>query len=489
MKKWFSLLLAAIMVMALAIPVSAEPAQRISLGTGVLLEQGSSQSLNVRYTPSGADRESISWTSSNALVANVTDSGVVTGITPGTATVMARTASGLSASVKVTVRQKDAVYTNLKSIRVGPSSFSMTIGTGRQLTVTYTPSSADRKDLTWRSSDTSVATVDDSGYVTAVGRGTAVISVKTENGDLRSSAQVTVRKVGQKVNASEIETGLDSVRMRVDQTRTLTIYFDPIDVTDKDVVWTSSNTDVATVNVEGEVTGVAPGTAVITATSANGLTSKVTVTVSDTLLGSNTKTTSVNQAQNSSESLTSAAARTAVREVAGSTKKGAVGVAVFKNKTEVTPTVIGAAAYSAAEAERDIQMRFRTETEEGKLQGYITLDPQKAKDAKKTIGVAVYNNSKRVLAAQELAAEKYNKTVAAVQLDHSGEFGFDVNVVFKPNISGLTGSNLQLYTYNSGLGEFTRLENHNARVDKNGFVHFTTTRGGVVVIANGELKK
>ena len=115
----------------------------------------------------------------------------------------------------------------------------------------------------WTSSATAIATVDNTGKVTAVSAGTATITVKTADGGKTATCAVTVTTKVIPVTGISIEEGA-TAEVEEGKTVTLTAKVQPDNATDKTVTWTSSNKAIATV-ADGVVTGVAAGQAVITA--------------------------------------------------------------------------------------------------------------------------------------------------------------------------------------------------------------------------------
>ncbi len=200
---------------------------------------------------------------------------------------------------------------------VYPESISLTnqnLAVGESITLepTFSPSDTNQTNVTWSSNNTNIATVDANGLVTAVAQGSATITCTghDENGDdVIGTCTITVHTVA--VTGVSVKS-TDSVA--VGQSITLTATVSPSNATDKVVTWSSSNTSKATVNANtGLVTGVAAGTAVITATTHDGgFTAQCTVTVSTvqldewTLLfyvcGSNLESDSVSQGGGSAKS-------------------------------------------------------------------------------------------------------------------------------------------------------------------------------------------
>ena len=125
------------------------------------------------------------------------------------------------------------------------------------------PESANvNTNITWSSSNTSVVAVDN-GKLAIKGNGSTTITVKTDN-ECRSQCTIVIR-----TSITSIEVSPTSKKMEVNQTAQLTATVNPADTTEK-VQWTSSNTDVATVNDTGLVTAKATGTATIPVKNSDG---------------------------------------------------------------------------------------------------------------------------------------------------------------------------------------------------------------------------
>lgn len=160
------------------------------------------------------------------------------------------------------------------SIELDETDASVVVGMTMQLTATVT--GLDDTDVTWSSSDESIATVDATGLVTGINAGTATIIAKASNG-LEASCKVTV--VTNIVDATTITLNVTEASLEEGETLQLTATVTPTDATDKTLTWTSSDESVATVDPTGLVTAIHAGTAVITATTSNGLEAICEVTV------------------------------------------------------------------------------------------------------------------------------------------------------------------------------------------------------------------
>lgn len=235
--------------------------------TSGTLNEGETVTLTATVMPEDATDKTVTWASSNSNVATVAN-GVVTAVAPGTAVITA-TAGNQSASYSLEVKAP------LKGITLNHSEMTVIKGQSAPLTVTYNPTyTTDAKDVTWTSSDVTVATVEN-GVVRGVKAGTATITAKV--GAYTATCEVTINEIPLK----EIAIDTADFEMEVESTKQLGVIYNPNDTTDdKKVVWSSDNEEVVTVDENGVVTAVAAGEATITA-DVNGKTATVKVTVTE----------------------------------------------------------------------------------------------------------------------------------------------------------------------------------------------------------------
>lgn len=147
------------------------------------------------------------------------------------------------------------------SVTLDKSVLDIEIGQTATLTATVLPIGAN-SDVRWTSSDNAVATVDPNGVVTAVGVGEAFISAITTDGtNLFASCHVIVKPV----EVKSLTLDKHEAELHIDETIILTATILPVQVANSVVLWSSSDTSVATVDANGVVTAVGIGEAVITA--------------------------------------------------------------------------------------------------------------------------------------------------------------------------------------------------------------------------------
>ena len=228
----------------------------------------------------------ITWSNSGNLPAGLTldeNTGVISG-TPtadGTFNFTAKaTNDGGSDSKELSITIGEQTNVPVNRVLLNKTSTTLTVGNTETLTATVEPANATNKAVTWSSDNSGVATVSN-GVVTAVTPGTATITV-TAQGDSTKSASCTVTVTAAAVPVTGVTLNKTSTSLYVGGTETLTATVEPSDATNKNVTWSSDDTSVATVDASGLVTAVARGTAVITATAADGsgANASCTVTVS-----------------------------------------------------------------------------------------------------------------------------------------------------------------------------------------------------------------
>ncbi len=219
------------------------------------VEVGNTVTLTATKKPSIGSTEGLVWSSSNNGVAKVNDDGVVTGIAQGTVTIKIKSSSGLvKTTAKVTVVQSPTGITLDKNKVALDMSGTKTT----KLNATIQPSNANRNTgITWNSSNTGVATVDQSGNVTAKANGTTTITATTQNG---KSASCTVTVI---TSITSLSVSPTSKTLNIGETVQLTGTKNP-STTSEGTQWTSSNTSVATVSNSGLVTAKSAGIATIT---------------------------------------------------------------------------------------------------------------------------------------------------------------------------------------------------------------------------------
>lgn len=216
----------------------------------------------------------VTWSSSTIANATVDAAGLVSGLAAGTATITA-TLGSVSKSTSVTVTAP-----TLTSISVTPDDLTLAIGINQQFTASANYSDGSVQDLvggvTWTSSTTSVATVDNNGLAAILAAGATTITATV--GSFTDSATITV--VPAHLTSLTISPATVSIAAGTQQQFTATGNFDDGSTQVlTSLQWSSSATSILTVDANGLSLGVAPGTSTVTATSDSiAATASVTVT-------------------------------------------------------------------------------------------------------------------------------------------------------------------------------------------------------------------
>ena len=225
--------------------------------------------------PDDATDPAVTWTSSNNAVATVSQDAAtpshatVTAKTPGTAVITVTTVDGgKTASCTVTVNSPVTGITLNK-----PELILDKQGKSEKLVVIFTPDNASNKTVEWTSSNTTIATVNSDGLVTAAGTyGTAIITVKTTDGT-NKTATCTV-KVG--ALATAVTLNKTTLELLKNQSEVLIATVWPENASFKEVTWKSSDSYKVSVSSTGTVRGIAAtdpdNPVIITVTATNGTT-------------------------------------------------------------------------------------------------------------------------------------------------------------------------------------------------------------------------
>ena len=375
MKKKIIVLAATAIIMAVALAGCGVKITNIAVPESAMVEKGESITLPVVYgtddapavTPEtaatgesaetdeklakAASKLTVEWTSSNESVATVDETGTVTAVAAGEANV---TASVKDADIAASTHIKVVVT---PTGVVAPESIDLVTNgeNTKDLDAKLVPADATDVKLAYESSDESVATVDETGKVTAVANGectiTTYVTAKAEDAEASELSAVVVEaadseetddsvatmpedlaamdsafgvvpedlkaetKVTVTTNVESITLDKTEGVLTVGNTVTVTATVTPDTATNASVTWSSSDETIATVDSEGKITAVAPGTATITATSDSNPDASaayaVTVQAKKVVTSTSTKTSSKSNSGNTGRSSNSGAAAAA----------------------------------------------------------------------------------------------------------------------------------------------------------------------------------
>lgn len=279
--------------------------------TSASIQTGSSQQLTATVSPSTATNKTVIWSSSNANVATVNSSGLVSGLNVGGATITARTQDGnFTATSSITVTQNTSTLSiaSFVLINSGNNSEIQTLVDGTQLLSSQVENLSLNVKVNTNPTTVGSVFISLSGPVNATrtengapyalfgdangiynGRtlpvGTYTLLATPYSGTNRSGTVGTTTSIQFSIVSNIAVTGVSvsptTASIQVGETRQLTGTISPSNASNKTIIWTSSNSNVATVNANGLVSGLAAGDATITARSQDGnftASSEITVT-------------------------------------------------------------------------------------------------------------------------------------------------------------------------------------------------------------------
>ncbi|MCF8357341.1 MAG: Ig-like domain-containing protein [Prolixibacteraceae bacterium] len=178
-----------------------------------------------------------------------------------------------------TMRGKQALYgylaaigeppappVSVTGITLSPTALILNGTETQQITATVEPENATNKFLIWQNNDDDVATISIDGKVTGVGVGSTIIVATTADGGFKDTCEITVNNVA----VTGVSVSPTAATIKESEVETLTATIIPENAIQKGVSWETSDPLIATVNTNGMVTGISPGTATITATSNEG---------------------------------------------------------------------------------------------------------------------------------------------------------------------------------------------------------------------------
>lgn len=241
--------------------------------SSVTMKVGDIFVLNATVQPENVSDKTITWSSSAPSVVKV-ENGKLTALAEGSATITAKCGEK-SAFCTVTVQKAEVPA---ERVTLDQTTLELTVNGTAKLTAKVLPEETTVKTIQWSSSDETVAKVAADGTVTALKEGTTVITAKCGE----KSAECTVTVKAEAVVPASITLDQSTLSMAVGGTQKLTASILPDNATDKSITWSSDAPGIVEVAADGTVTAKAAGTAIITATTVNGLTITCTITVTET---------------------------------------------------------------------------------------------------------------------------------------------------------------------------------------------------------------
>lgn len=222
----------------------------------ILLHIGESHKLTYSLLPLNSTSDLV-WTSSNPNVAIVNTNGEVTAIAGGETVITVETSDK-----KISDKCQIKVVIPVESIMLSTNNLEIEKGESFVLMASILPSNASDKNIKWISTNPNIVYVDKNGKITAIDYGETSVVVQTEDGDKMDICKIKVIK-----HVSSISLNKTELNMKIGERYKLSAIIEPSDATNKNILWNSSDTSVASIDNMGVVTAQKYGIAIIMAKS------------------------------------------------------------------------------------------------------------------------------------------------------------------------------------------------------------------------------
>lgn len=232
--------------------------------------------IKAKVYPINLPDKKITWKSSDDNIAKIDSGGNITAQNPGKATLTAMLYSQKkSATATLSVRQP------VTGIFMPTSTITLyTGGEGRLLQTEIFPKNATNQNITWKSKNTKIARVDETGRVKPVGVGMTEITATTEDGGFEAKCFVNVVNSYVDVQTLSVK-NTDAMTIKVGDSVNAIVTVSPSNARNKTLKWSSDDAKIATVSQAGRIRGVSVGTANITVETTNGKKQTFTVNVTE----------------------------------------------------------------------------------------------------------------------------------------------------------------------------------------------------------------
>ena len=230
------------------------------------LSIGDTYAFKASVLPENATNKELIWSSSDESVVSV-DNGTITALKEGKATISVKSKDGYkSSNAEITVVKKPSII-HVSSVSLNETSLDLLTGDRATLTATVLPSNASDKTISWSSSNENVATVKN-GKVTAISAGQATITATTKDGGLTASCIVNVTQKIVPVNG--VSLNYNELELSVGGSEDLIAKVLPTNATNKEVIWSTTDEEVASVDENGKITALKVGETMIIVTTVDG---------------------------------------------------------------------------------------------------------------------------------------------------------------------------------------------------------------------------
>ena len=201
--------------------------------------------LRASITPTNATNQNVTWKSSNTSVATVSDNGLITMRSPGTASIICTSVDNPTVQAFCNVK----VLKPVKSVSLDIDAKEMYVGENYRLTYLITPADASTTEVTWTTTNKSVVAVDGTGMLTAKGVGQAEVIIQTVDGSFMDICTIVVKQ-----KPTSVKMAVSNLTMNAGEYFYMDAVVTPANSTKEGLVWESIDTNIVTVSSTGRIT-------------------------------------------------------------------------------------------------------------------------------------------------------------------------------------------------------------------------------------------
>ena len=239
---------------------SSKPSKITLNKKALTLNIDSTETLIPTILPDTAINKGVIWKSSKPSIVTVDSEGCVKAISQGSSIITVKTIDGSKTS-----SCKVIVPVNVTGISLGKTITTIKLGAKQSIPIKISPTNATNKSIVWESSNPSVAKVDEKGTIKGLSLGTTSIAATTVDGKKVATCELSVGNPVAKIALNKKD-----ITINEKENETLIATVIPIDATNQNVIWESSDDSIATVDYIGKISGIKGGTVTITATTQDG---------------------------------------------------------------------------------------------------------------------------------------------------------------------------------------------------------------------------
>lgn len=234
----------------------------------VTVAVGESYTVTATPNPATATETTFTWSSKDKSIATVDNNGKITGVAAGSTVILVKTSTGSLEYVYVTV------YSQVTGMSLNYDNVTLVKGDTFKLKAVFTPSDVTNKNVTWKSSNDKIVTVDKNGKLKGIKGGAAIISATSEDGGYTAICLVSVQE-----KVTSLKLNKTSYTIGVGKTATLKATVTSNSSSNPKLKWTTSNSKILSVSQKGKIKGKKVGTATITVKVTDGTGLKATCKV------------------------------------------------------------------------------------------------------------------------------------------------------------------------------------------------------------------